>query len=290
MTISLDQALPDKRAARRSFDRLLGFDAASFVHDLTRERLLERLELVSITPRTIVDLGCATGRAAELLAARYPAARVLAVDSSSGMLQAAAARGLTALGADAERLPLADHSVDLLFMNLLLPWCRPDRVFAEAARVLAVDGVLLFATLGPDSLMELRRAFATSDNAIHVHAAFDMHDLGDLAMAAGLAEPVLDLDRLAVTYATPAALWRDLKAVGATNAAGGRRRTLTGRRRLRRVEQTLAGASGERFGVTLELIFGQAFGAGPRAARRGTGAAGEFAVPVERIGRMTEST
>ncbi len=291
MTISLDQALPEKRAARRSFDRANDFDAASFVHDVARARLLERVDLVSREPRTIVDLGCATGRAAAALATRYPAARVLAVDSSVGMARATAASAarVAALGGDAEQLPLNAQSVDVLFASLVLPWCRPDRLFAEAARVLGAGGVLLFATLGPDSLAELRRAFATVDNAIHVHAAFDMHDLGDLALAAGLAEPVLDVDRLAVTYATPAALWRDLKAVGASNVAGGRRRSLTGPGRWTRMETALAGDS-ERFAVTVELIFGQAFGRGHVAVRRQGGTAREFAVPIERIGRITEST
>ena len=117
-----------------------------------------------------------------------------------------------------------------------------------------------------------------------------MHDLGDLALKAGLAEPVLDVDRLTVTYAEPAALWRDLKAVAAGNVAGGRRRGLTGRGRWSRVEHALAPRSGERFAVTVELIFGQAFGRGPVQTRRRAGAATEISVPIERIGRMTEST
>ena len=293
MSISIEQALPDKRATRRAFDRAADFDGACFIHDTARERLLERLDLVSLTPRTVVDLGCATGRGAAALAARYVGARVLAVDASTGMLRAAVAHhggSVAAIGGDAERLPLRSHSIDLLFANLLLPWCRPDIVFAEAARVLAPDGVLLFATLGPDSLGEVRRAFAAADNRIHVHAAFDMHDLGDLAMKAGLAEPVLDLDRLTVTYAEPAALWRDLKAVAAGNVAGGRRRELTGRGRWSRFEHALAPRPGERFAVTVELIFGQAFGRGPVQTRRQAGAATEISVPIERIGRMTEST
>ncbi len=286
----MEQALPDKRAARRAFDRAANFNGACFIHDAARERLLERLELVNLTPRTVVDLGCATGRGAAALAARYVGARVLAVDASSGMLRANVGQhggSVAAIGGDAERLPLLSHSIDLLFANLLLPWCRPDLVFAEAARVLAPNGVLLFATLGPDSLAEIRRAFAAVDNRIHVHAAFDMHDLGDLAMKAGLAEPVLDVDRLTVTYAEPAALWRDLKAVAAGNVAGGRRRELTGRGRWSRFEQALAPRSGERFAVTVELIFGQAFGRGPVQTRRRAGAATEIVVPVERIGRMT---
>jgi len=117
-----------------------------------------------------------------------------------------------------------------------------------------------------------------------------MHDLGDLAMRAGLAEPVLDVDRLSVTYAEPAALWRDLKAVAAANVAGGRRRELTGRGRWSRVEAALAREAGERFSITVELIFGQAFGPGPGAARRKPAAPTEVAVPIERIRRLTETT
>jgi malonyl-CoA O-methyltransferase len=291
MTIGLDQALPEKRATRRAFDRAARFDTACFIHDTARERLLERLDLVSLAPGLVVDLGCATGRGAMALAARYATASVLAVDVSAGMLRAAGSRErVVAIGGDAERLPLRSHCVDLLFANLVLPWCRPDVVFAEAARVLAPGGILLFATLGPESLAEIRRAFAAVDHGIHVHAAFDVQDLGDLAMRAGLAEPVLDVDRLAVTYADPAALWRDIKAVAAGNVAGGRRRALTGRTRWSRAEARLAPVAGQRFSVTVELIFGQAFGRGPEPTRRRAGGVTEIAVPIERIGRMTEST
>ena len=192
--------------------------------------------------------------------------------------------------ADAERLPLASHSVDLLFANLVLPWCRPDVVFGEAARVLSDGGVLLFATVGPESLAEIRRAFAGVDRGIHVHAAFDLHDLGDLATRAGLAEPVLDVDRLAVTYAEPASLWRDLKAVAAANVAGGRHRALTGRGRWSRVESALAPRAGERFAITVELIFGQAFGRGPVGPPRRSGSTGEVAVPIDRIRRRSPTT
>jgi malonyl-CoA O-methyltransferase len=293
MSIGIEQALPDKRATRRAFDRAVGFDTACFIHDVARERLLERIGVVSVAPRTVVDVGCATGRGATALAALYPDARVWALDASLGMLRAAVARvgrNVVAIAGDAERLPLRSNSIDLLFANLVLPWCRPDSVFAEAARVLAPGGVLLFTTLGPDSLAELRRAFATVDDRIHVHAAFDMHDLGDLALKAGLAEPVLDVDRLSVTYAEPASLWRDLKAVAAGNVAGGRRRALTGRRRWSRLEAVLAPAVGKRFEVTVELIFGQAFGRGPVPARGRAGTAAEIAIPVERLRRLTEST
>src|SRR5262249_36136820 len=134
-----------------------------------------------------------------------------------------------------------------------------------------------------DSLQEVRAAFAAVDTRIHVHAAFDMHDLGDLALAAGLAEPVLDVDRIEVTYADVQSLMRDLRAVGAVNTAGGRRRRLTGRERWRGFTAGLHRSQG-RFAITVELILGQAWGRGPASGR------GEVLVPVDRIGRRSETT
>ena len=290
MSVSLDSALPEPGAVRRSFDRATTFEGASFVHDETRRRLLERLDLFDLGPRVAVDLGCATGRGALALAARYPAARVLAVDSSAGMLRAAHARSagvrsVTALGGDAETLPLRDHSVQLILANLVLPWCRPPALFAEAARVLEDGGLLLFATLGPDSLKEVRAAWGAADSALHVHAAFDLHDVGDLALAAGLAEPVLDVDRLEIIYPSVAKLVDDLRSSGAVNVAAGRRRGLTGPRRWRAFERALLGGGhGARFAITLELVLGQAWGRGPRPARRG-GGSGEIAVPIATLRR-----
>lgn len=294
MTLRLDEALPERRAARRAFDRAARrsghFAGASFIHDEARTRLLARLDLLRLAPRLVVDLGCGIGSGASALAARYPAAHAMALDSSRSMLRSAAAstgRAFAVVGGDAERVPLKSHCAELVLASLVLPWCRPDVVFAEAARVLAADGVALFATLGPDTLKEVREAFAAADDRIHVHAAFDMHDLGDLALAAGLAEPVLDVDRLEVTYAEPAALVRDLRAMGAVNVAGGRRRGLTGVTRWRAFERALVGTPGRRFAVTVELILGQAFGRGPVQHRDRSG---EILVPIERLRRRSEST
>jgi malonyl-CoA O-methyltransferase len=286
VSLSLDEALPETRAARRAFDRALPFESACFIHDEARVRLLERLDLIRLLPAVAVDLGCATGRGAAALAARYPAARVLGIDSSRGMLRTAAAaagEAVSLVAGDATALPLRAASAELVLANLVLPWCRPDRLFAEAARVLTDGGALMFATLGPDSLQEVRAAFAAVDDRIHVHAAFDMHDLGDLAMAAGLAEPVLDVDRIEVTYADVAGLVRDLRAVGAVNVAGGRRRTLTGRHRWGRFVERLPRNPDGRLPVTVELILGHAWGRGG-LARLPSGSS-EIRVPIERIRR-----
>jgi malonyl-CoA O-methyltransferase len=188
------------------------------------------------------------------------------------------------LCAEAEAVPLPDASVELVFSNLMLPWCEDvDAVFAEVARILKPRGLFTFSTFGPDTLVELRAAWGEADSDSRVHRFTDMHDLGDGLVRAGLAEPVLDVSRYTLTYPEVGALMRDLKATGAQNAASGRPRGLTGRGRL----QAMAGAY-ESFRTqgalpaTHEVVFGQAWGAVPGARRR----RGEpFAVPVGSIGR-----
>jgi malonyl-CoA O-methyltransferase len=256
-----------RAASRQVFDRASEtFDGAAPVHDESRQRLLQRLELMSVEPRWILDLGCATGRGVSDLAARYGDARVLALDWSVAMLERARERSaehntIALLAADAERLPLAAHSVGLVFANLLLPWCAPQAVFREAARVLTAGGLMVFATFGPDTLREVRRAWASVDDHAHVHGFLDMHDVGDTALAAGLADPVMDVDRLAVSYRDTAALVRDLRGCGAANREVRRRRSLTGHHRWQRFAAALEapGADG-RFTVTVELVFGHAWG------------------------------
>jgi malonyl-CoA O-methyltransferase len=283
-TLKLELALPSKQASRAAFARAAAtFDAACFVHDWTRARLLERLPLLRIDPTVIVDLGAATGRGTAALARQFAQARVIALDTSSAMLAAIERdRRVAPIAGDAERLPLAAKSATLVLANLVLPWCRPDAFFSELARVLAPGGALMFATLGPDTLREVRRAWASVDAGIHVHAAFDMHDLGDAAAAAGLAEPVLDVERMTLRYRDVADLVHDSRACGAVNTAGGRRKALTGRNRWQAFTQALHGTPrGERFDVTIEVIFGQAWGSGAQARA----ARGEIVVPLTRVGR-----
>jgi malonyl-CoA O-methyltransferase len=281
--------LPERVAAMRGFDRASGaFDSADVVHSEARRRLLERLQLITLDPACVVDLGAATGKGSAELAAAFPQARVVAIDRSLPMLERTQARcadvgRVAALAGDAERLPLADNSADLIFANLILPWCAPESVFGEAARVLREGGLLSFTTVGPDTLAEVRRAWADIDDAIHVHGFIDMHDIGDLALRAGLTEPVMDVDTLQVTYRDLASLVADLRACGATNVAAGRRTTLTGRARLAAFREALhATRSAGRFEVTVELVFGQAWGGG---AQR-TNESGEAVISMEEMERL----
>lgn len=240
------------------------------MHAATREGLFARLEPMLVDKvSTVVDLGCAAGAATRPLARRFRGARIVGVDLSRGMLtEARAARGwftkASFVEADAAALPLAPASVDVVFSNLLLPWIAdPADVATEVARVLRKGGLFAFATLGPDSLLAIREAWQRVDDEPHVAQFPDMHDLGDTLVRAGLADPVLDVDRLTVSYSDSGRLFDDLTAAGARNALAGRRRTLTGRSRFESMRAGLDRGDGPVL-VDLELVFGHCWGAGPR--------------------------
>jgi len=255
---------------RRRFDRAAEhFDVADFVHRSSFNGLIERLSPIKIDPSRVLDLGAATGAGSRQLAKRFRKGRVISYDVSGAMLQIAKRKKpflskITELQGDAMSLPLQTGSIDLVFANLLLPWIVDlPACFAEVARVLKKGGVFAFATLGPDSLSELRVAWSDDDN--HVNHFPDMHDVGDALMGTGLIDPVLDVEHLTVTYRNKDALYRDLTASGARNSLQGRRKTLTGARRFRQMETALTAAFRDgQLPLDLELVYGHAWGAGPR--------------------------
>ena len=212
---------------RRAFERA----AATYdTHDvLQREvggRLLEHLEGIRIDPSLILDLGCATGGSLGGLRARFPKARIGGVDIAQAMLRRARDRapwwkrrfgGAPWLVAgDAERLPFAHGSAELVFSNLMLQWCKPEAVFAEVSRVLPAGGLFMFSTFGPDTLKELRAAFTAAGRPERVNTFVDMHDLGDALVHAGFADPVMEMEMITLEYATVDALLRELKGLGSS--------------------------------------------------------------------------
>jgi malonyl-CoA O-methyltransferase len=256
----------DARFARRSFERASkGYDASAVLQAQVRALLLERLDLTSIEPRVILDAGCGTGHASRALKKRYPGARVIAVDFALGMLHTAAAqrrwlRPFDRVCADACSLPFADASVDLILSNFLVHWCDPRVLFRELRRVLAPRGLLSFTGLGPDSLRELRDAWARVDRESRVHPFADMHDIGDELVRSGFAAPVLDVERYTLHFADLPALLADLRGAGARNATVGRPKGLTGKNKF----TALASAyethrQHGRLPATFEVIYGQAW-------------------------------
>lgn len=253
----------------------------------TRSRLLERLPLMRLEPDTIVDLGGGAGAAGPPLAALYPQAQVLNLDWSLPALALGADATLRCC-ADAQQLPLADHSVDLVFANLLLPGCAdPARVFSEARRVLRAPGLFLFNTLGPDTLKQIRKAWASVDRHPRVHEFADMHNIGDALVQAGFREPVMDVEQLTINYSNIGTLVADLRALAATNRHPLRARGLMSRPRWEAFLAALdAGRNpAGRFPISAELITGQAWTAPP-----GTGVSmsdGEARFPLEQLRRRS---
>ena len=219
--------------------------------------MLERLDYVKIAPRRILD--AASGPPARTLGKRYPGAEVVALDFSLGMLRAG--RGVSffrrkplAVCADLERLPLAAEAVDLVWCNMALHWLAdPLPALREFARVLATEGLIMFSTLGPDALKELRAAAGPK----RVHGFIDMHDIGDMLVAAGFAQPVMDMEMIRFEYGAQKSLLDDLRASGQTNVRADRPRGLAGRG----FGERLRAALGLR--ATFEVVYGHAWKARP---------------------------
>jgi malonyl-CoA O-methyltransferase len=258
----------DQRAVRRSFDRAAAeYDKHAVLHREIGQRLLERVAFQRRRPNRILDVGCGTGNACCLLGERFAGAQVVGLDWSVPMLDrlrggAGSAHAPGIVCADMHALPLAARSFDLVVSNLALPWSNdPERVFAHVRGVLRPGGMFLFSSFGPDTLHELREAWAAVDGETHVHRFMDMHDLGDMMVAAGFAEPVVDMEMLTLEYPDAMALLRELRAAGARNSATRRRRGLTGRGKLQRMlAEYERFRRDDRYPASYEVIYGAAFG------------------------------
>jgi malonyl-CoA O-methyltransferase len=275
-----------RRQFDRRADRLRAHDA--LLREVGR-RLIERLDYVKLAPQRIADIGCGIGGARAALLARYPDAAWIGVDVSLPMLRAAAPRGgLLArwlhppgqfrVCADAGSLPLTDASVDLVFSNLMLHWHpAPHTVFPEWKRALRSEGLLMFSVFGPDTLKQLRAACAAALPDARPLPFVDMHDFGDMMVAAGFAAPVMDAEVLTLTYASPRALLREVAALGG-NPRDDRRATLVSTRQAHALLDALEAqrdAHG-RIALSFEIAYGHAWKPQPRVP-------GETNIPLERV-------
>ncbi|HEX9628054.1 MAG TPA: malonyl-ACP O-methyltransferase BioC [Acidiferrobacterales bacterium] len=287
----------DRREVRSAFGRAAeSYDRAAVLQREIADSLVARLDLIKLAPRHVLDVGSGTGYGTRALARRYPRARIVGLDLSPAMARAARGPRRGWLGrwrrrdrylcGDAERLPLADASIDLVFSNLTLQWCRLDAAFAEFARVLRPGGLLMFTSFGPDTLKELRAAWGAVDDAPHVHDFIDMHDVGDALVRARFRDPVMDVERLTRSFPDVRAVLAELKALGAHNAARGRPRALTGKRRFARFEAAYAAQAGAggRVPASYEVVYGHAWAPAADTGSRAR-ADGTVAVPVHRIAR-----
>lgn len=259
----------ERHQLRRVFEQAApDFDTHAVLYQEINSRMLERLQWIKLAPARILDAGCGTGAAIGGLLARYPKARLIALDQAPAMLARARRRGTwrrrpQAVCADLVQLPLADASIDLVYANLALQWVTDwAAAFAELRRTIPAHGLLMFSVFGPDTFAELRRSWARVDDAVHVASFMDMHDIGDALVQAGFAEPVMDMEMLTLTYADMPRLMTDLRGMGLRNALVGRRRSLTGKDRLSQLEAVYAEryrqADG-RLPLSFEIVYGHAW-------------------------------
>lgn len=273
----------DKRALRRAFSRAATqYDAAAVMQREVCKRMLERLDYIKQKPATILDVGCGTGWGTRQLGERYPVAQVVALDIAMGMLQAS--RGTSSwwsklfsgkttpyVCGDMEALPIATQSMDMVWSNLAMQWCNDlPATFVELHRVLNVEGLLMFATFGPDTLKEIRTAFKDVDGYNHINRFADMHDIGDMLVAAGFGDPVMDMEYITLTYDDVKAVMQDLRSIGANNATAGRATGMMGKKTWSRVLENYERLRRDgKLPATFEVVYGHAWKPQPKVISDG---------------------
>lgn len=281
-----DACETDKTRMRAAFEKAAAtYDAAAVLQREVGDRLIERLDIIKLNPSRVLDVGAGTGFCTFALGKHYPKAEVLALDIAHNMLlKARQGHGqYEYVVGDAEILPIADASIDMIFSNLTLQWCVDlNRVLSEFRRVLTPGGMLLFTTFGPDSLKELRACWNGVDSYTHVNTFIDMHNVGDALLNLRFAEPVMDVEHLTVTYKDAFAIMRGLKHIGAHNVSTCRPRTLTGKGQMQLVVDAY-----EKYRekgvlpVSYEVIYGHAWR--PIEDRTKSYITNDISIPIEQV-------
>lgn len=267
------------------------YDAAAKAQTAIGETLLERLHYLKMKPQSILDLGAGTGLCTTGLKKLYPKAQLHAFDLAFAMLQENQQKqgwrhNWPLIQGDMQALPFKDASFDLIFSNQTLHW-SPDLplLFKELYRVLAPNGCLLFSTVGPDTFIELKKAWRQVDNHSHVNDFYDMHDLGDYLLQANFKDPVVDRDELALHYSSLPALLKHLKQQGVSNIHTERSCGLTTRKTLEALDlayQPFRSPEGK-YPLSYEVIYGQAWKeeVNPGSCQNSQ----EVYIPLSKIGR-----
>lgn len=295
---------PPERSTRRPLDapavarvqrRLDAAAEPPWLHGEVARRMAERLAVIRQKPQAVADWPAFTGASRALLQAAYPQATVIAVEPDPGR-RAATAAALQAPwwsparwrgGAARVLAPteLEAGGVQLLWSNMALHLVEdPQALFAAWFRALAVDGFLMFSTLGPGTLATLREIYAEAGWGLPFAPFVDMHDLGDMLVEAGFADPVMDQETVTLTWPDAGRLLAELRGLGG-NMATGRApglRTPRWRDRLQAAlgERLARGADG-RLALEFELVYGHAFRPLPRAR-----VAAETALPLDDLRAM----
>jgi malonyl-CoA O-methyltransferase len=272
----MDPLAARRWAALKSFAEVKGAAQSPWLHEEVARRMEERLQWITLQPKAWMHWGPMRGglNIHQALARRYPQAgcAVFESDASHARLVQTElqppwwqpARWLTR--PTGFEMP-ESGSMDMLWANMALHMSEePQSLIERWQKLLAVDGFLMFSCLGPDTLRELRLIFADMHWPAPAHEFTDMHDWGDMLIQAGFSEPVMDMERITLSFETPQRLLQELRTLG-RNLSPSRFSALRGRRwreQLHEVLQArLKGADGRLF-LTFEVIYGHALKAAPR--------------------------
>ncbi len=289
----MNQNPVDKKQVARAFSRAAEvYDRQAGLQKQVAEQLVEKLEFIKHQPGLILDIGAGTGFLRKPLLKRYKKSRLILTDLSQGMLRQARRNDSLLFSrsshccADMEQLPMAADSVDMVISSLALQWSNDlDRVMAEIHRVLKPGGLLMFSTLGPDTLKELRQVWQSVDADAHVNVFLDMHDIGDCMVRTGLSGPVMDVDYYTLTYDKPMDVMRDLKTLGSSNHLIHRGKSLKGRGVIRRVAENYESFRRDgKIPSTYEVVFGHAWCPEKKQYSRD---GDEVGIPIRNLGRMS---
>lgn len=196
------------------------YEKFAFIQQEVGKRMLSRLDYIKFSPTSIIDAGCATGYHCRLLAKKFPKAKIKGLDISTGMITAANKKRSffskqKFIQVDMTQTDLSDNSVDFIFSNLTLPWINDIQLcIKEWQRILKPDGLLLFSTFGPDSLIELKQAIKESSDDVKMLNFIDMHDIGDSLLQNKFAEPVMDVENISLLFDDMKSLLDELSATG----------------------------------------------------------------------------
>ena len=252
---------PDKKQMLRSFNAsAASYDQVAVVQRAVLKKLLSKLNSKNLNPSLVLDLGAGTGAA--VLSDEFKTAHIIEMDIAINMLKYSQQQNRadqSYLCADAERIPLADQSVDIVFSSLMLQWCDIKTAFAEIKRILRPGGLFTFSSLGPQTLKELRQSWAAVDEHTHVNHFSCHEEIEKSLLTTGFEDVFLEQEGFRLFFNDALSVMRDLKQLGAHNVNTGRCKGLTGKQRLQKMiaayEQY---RHNDKLPVTYDVIFASA--------------------------------
>ena len=238
------------------------YDQYSAFFDASALELSERLQEIKFSPTRIVELGCRSGRVSELLLSQKNEATIYSFDESQGMADLAKSRlkdkNASVIVSEIDAVPLQSNSVDLTVSNLASSFFDPERFFSECHRILRHEGVLMFSIFGQNSFRELREAYSTLKQSGFQFDFHDMRDIGDLLLATGYTNPVVDVETIKYRFNDISSLIENLRYCGIHSALLSNTQELSSKRVQSSLEQAYRHSSQDsgELELSIEYVYG----------------------------------